>query len=140
MHLVILWGEVEYGCDNTSRLILEYQNGVQGADRAEHMVSVRVITEQSVHWAPVFPHAEEDDDNSTYWSGCCILSSEVRDRVPSDLILLVVQGKENIRYVLEILDGFIRREDLVPNKNNEVQERMELECLEISFCKWCILK
>ena len=95
---------------------------------------------RGVVWTGLPLYTEEDVDSSVEWEGYCRLGVESGERLTSDIILLVVQGKENIRYVLEILDGVIRREDLVPNKNNEVQERMELECLEISFCKWCILK
>ena len=52
---------------------------------------------------------------------------EVRVSLPSDDVLLVVQGDDDLGSVLESLDGGIRREESVSDEEHEVQEGTELD-------------
>ena len=52
----------------------------------------------------MFLHAEEDVDSCSNWLGFCLLRSEVQDGLPTDRILLVVQGKDDLGGVLEIFN------------------------------------
>ena len=95
-------------------------------------MGVKVVTNRSCHRAPVLPHTEKDFDASPDWDGCCRLKYEVSDKLPSDCIILVVQGKENLGALLEILNGGIVWEEMIPSEEDEVQEWLELDCPEMS--------
>ena len=75
MRTGVLWGKTESGHDNPSRLGSEERDDVQGADRAEPLVGVRVVADQIIHQAPLLPHSEEDVYTSLDWSGCCWIRS-----------------------------------------------------------------
>ena len=66
-----------------------------------------VAYDYSGHQAPMLPHAEEDVGTIPDWIGFCIIRFEARDRFPSDHIILVVHGEDNIGDVMKILYGFI---------------------------------
>ena len=44
------------------------------------------------------------------------------------MALLVIKGKDNLSGVLEVLNWGGGWEELVPDKDNEFQERLELDC------------
>ena len=52
----------------------------------------------------MFVHAKEDVDSQTNHAGCCKLRSEVRDGFPLGYVFLVVQGKDDLGGVLEVLN------------------------------------
>ena len=56
----------------------------------------------------------------------------MQDRFPSDCVLLVVQGKDDLGGVLEIFDWGISWEESIPNEEDKIQEGMELNCLEVT--------
>ena len=117
---IILWGKCESGCSNHNGLGPEDHDDVQVTDRAEPL-SGRIVSYRGISQAPMFLHAEEDVDTRSNRSGCCRLISEVRYRFPSNFILMVVQGKDNLGGVLEIFDWGVGWEGSIPNKENEVQ-------------------
>ena len=64
----------------------------------------------------------------------------MRGILPSDHILLIVQGKENLGDVLEIINVGIDWEELIPNQEEKVQEGTELDCPEMSCALGVIAK
>ena len=62
VHYDIFWGESKSGCLNPYGLGLEGCNDVQGADRADLVVGVRVVADRGGSRAPIFAHVEEDVD------------------------------------------------------------------------------
>ena len=60
VHSNVFWDEPKSICTNTSGLAPEERDDVQGADRVEPLVVVRVIDDRGGPWAPMFTHAEED--------------------------------------------------------------------------------
>ena len=51
----------------------------------------------------------------------------MRDSLPSDGILLVIQGDEDLSSVLGFLDGVIWREESVSSEEHEFQKGAELD-------------
>ena len=80
----------------------------------------------------MFVHAEEDVDTRSNRAGCFRLRLKVRDRFPSNCILLVVQGKDDLGGLLEIFDWGDSWEESIPNKEDEVQERPEVDCSTVA--------
>ena len=52
----------------------------------------------------MFSKEEEDVDARSNWAGCRGLQSEVRDGLTLDVIIPVVQGKENLYGMLKVLN------------------------------------
>ena len=52
----------------------------------------------------------------------------MRDVLASDGILMVVQGKDNLCGMMKVLDWGVGRDDIVPDKEHELQEGPELDC------------
>ena len=96
MHPGDFWGKTEAYHANSSCLGLDYREDVHDVDITEPLVGVRVVSTQSGHLAPVFPHVEEYVEAILEWAGFYIIRYEVIDGVPFDNILLVVQGKYNL--------------------------------------------
>ena len=55
---------------------------------------------RGVVWTGLPLYTEEDVDSSVEWVGYCRLGVESGERLTSDVILLVVQGKDNLGVVL----------------------------------------
>ena len=55
---------------------------------------------RGVVWTGLPLYMEEDVDSSVEWEGYCRLGVESGERLTSDVILLVVQGKGNLGVVL----------------------------------------
>ena len=66
----------------------------------------------------MFSHAEEDVDARSEWAGLRGLQSEVRDSIISYGIILVVQGEENLRGVLEVIKQGVGWEEMVPDEEH----------------------
>ena len=64
-------------------------------------------------------YAEEDVDAHSDWEGCKRLQYEVRDGLTLNIIILVVQGEEYMRGILEVLNWCVGWEDMVPNKEHK---------------------
>ena len=64
-------------------------------------------------------YAEGDVDAHSDWEGYKRLQYEVRDGLTLDIIILVVQGDEYMRGILEVLNWCVDWEDLVPNKEHK---------------------
>ena len=71
--------------------------------------------------------SKEDVDVRSDRAGGRGLRSEVRNGLPSDGILLVVQGNDNLGSVLESIDGGIRRDERVSGEEKKCQKGTELE-------------
>ena len=52
----------------------------------------------------------------------------MRDCIPSDGVLLVVQGDDNLGVVLEVLDESIRKYESVSSEEHKFQKGVELDC------------
>ena len=74
-------------------------------------------------------HVEEDAETFTHWSGCSRLGAEVGDRLSSDGVIMVFQGKEYLGSVPEQINMRIHWYKKKPNKENKVKEGIELERL-----------
>ena len=72
--------------------------------------------------------AEEDGDPRSKWTGGRALRSEVRDGLTLDVILLVVQGGDDLGDLLKPPNWGILGEEGVPDKEEEVHEGTELHC------------
>ena len=51
----------------------------------------------------------------------------MRDSYPSDSVLLVVQGEENLDGELELIDGGIGRDEIISGEEHEFQQGTELD-------------
>ena len=60
------------------------------------------------------------------WEFCRGLQSEVRDGLPLDGVLMVVQGEDNMGDMFELLDQDVCGEEIVPEEEYKFQERAEL--------------
>ena len=76
----------------------------------------------------MFSQAEEDVDGCSNWSGFQSLQSEARDSLPSDAVLLVFQGEDDLFYVLEPLEWGVGGEEGVPSKEAKFHEWTEVDC------------
>ena len=76
----------------------------------------------------MFSHAEEYFDACSEWAGYQGIRSKVRDGLTLDGILLVVQGEDDLRGLLEIINQGVGWEGLVPDKEQKFQEGLELDC------------
>ena len=52
----------------------------------------------------------------------------MRDVLTSDGVFLVVQGKNNLSHLVEVLDWGVHGENTVPDEEHKVQEGPELDC------------
>ena len=100
-------GATESVNSNPSGISMEDRNDIQGSDRAEPLVGVKVVSYWSVYWAHMFLHAYEDFDVHSEWAGCWELCYGGGDIFPSDCILLFVQGKDNLGVMMKMLNGGI---------------------------------
>ena len=62
VHYDIFWGESKSVCLNCYGLGLEDHNDVQGADREDPVVGVRVVADRGGSRVPIFENTEEDVD------------------------------------------------------------------------------
>ena len=85
-------------------------------------MGVRVVADRSGPQAPMFAHIEEYGDNRSNQAGFCQIRLEMRDGFISDYVLLVVEGKDNMSGVLEVLNQGVLWEDSIPNEEYEVQK------------------
>ena len=76
----------------------------------------------------MFPHVEEYVDPRSDWADSQRLRYEVRDSIIQDGILLVVQGADNMSGLLDVINGGVFQQDLVPHKKRKFQEGPELDC------------
>ena len=125
----VFWSKSKSVCSNTNGLGPEDRDDVQGADRADPMAGVRVVADRGGSQAPMFTHVKEYVDTRSNQVGWYQLISEVRDGFPLDFIHLVVQGKDDLGGVLEMFNWGVRWEESIPNKEDEVQEGLELSSL-----------
>ena len=116
----VFWSESKSGCSDPNGL------------RSELVVGVRVIADRGGSWETIFAHAEEDVDTHSNQGGYYRLRLEVRDEFPSDCIFLVVQGKDDLGGVMGMFYWGVTWEELIHNKEDEVQEWMELDCLVVT--------
>ena len=108
-------------------LIHDCRDNVWGAE-GEDPLSGRIVSDWVGGGASVFLQVEEDVDSHLDWACCWGIWSEVRDGITLNGILLVVQGEENLRDVLEVLNRGVSREDMVPDKEQKFKEGTELDC------------
>ena len=94
-------------------------------------MGVRLVADRSSHRAPMFSYADENVYACLDWAGYCRIRLEVRDRFPP--IIAFFWGKDDPGDVLEILNGGVGWEELIPIEEVEVREGPELDCLMISF-------
>ena len=59
----VFWSKSESSCSNSNGLSPEDRDDVQGTNRAEPVVGVRVVAERGGPHAPMFVHVEEDFDS-----------------------------------------------------------------------------
>ena len=98
-----------------------------GADPAETL-RARVVADCGSLITAMLLLAEEYVEAHSNWSGGRALRSEVRDGLPSDDVLLVVQGEDDLGDVLEPPGWGIRGEEGVPGEKDRVHEGTELHC------------
>ena len=128
----VFWCEAKYVRATPSGIGLEDCDDVQGTDRLEPLVSVRIVSVQSSPLAPMFTHTEEDFNSCLNQAGCCRIRLEVRVRLPSDWFLQVVQGKYDLGGMLKVLNWGVIWEESIPNKEGKVHARMELDCMTVT--------
>ena len=87
----------------------------------------RIVTDRSGGVTSLFSQSKEDVDARSDRAGGRGLRSEVRDSLPSEGVLLVVQGDDDLGRVLELLNGVIGREESVSGEEHEFQEGKELD-------------
>ena len=75
----------------------------------------------------LFLQSEEDVDTCSDRVGGRGIRSEVRDGLPSDVVLLVFQGDKDMGGVLELLDGGIKKDESVSGEEQESQKCKELD-------------
>ena len=100
----VFWGEPKSIYANPRGLSPEDHGGVQGDDKAEPLVGVRVVAGKGSHWVPMSTHAEEDVNACSNQAGCYQLRPEVRDGFLSAFILMIFQSKNDLGCVLEVFN------------------------------------
>ena len=86
-----------------------------------------IVANRSGGIGSLFSQSEEDVDTCSDREGGWGVHSEVRDGLPSDGVLLVVQGEGDLGGVLESLDQGIERDDISSGEEHEFQQGIELD-------------
>ena len=123
----VFWGKYDSVCTHSTGIVPDDWDNFQGADRVDPLADGRIVADWGGGWAPVFLHAEKDVDARLDWEGRRGIWYEERDVLTLDGFLMIFQGEDNLIGVLEVLNWGVNWEEPVPDKENEFQERPELD-------------